>query len=172
METLEFKPKFTFSGDETACSFVGSYGPPPGMGRTKERKKERHTMDVSPWRTRVGPIISVLGGLVMVMGFCLPLFVTSAPINPNFSNPYPPVVNGWDMIGMLQDSLLRSYLALTYVAPEVVLALVLAVVTLSTSVLALFQPGSRLVARTRARRLCQHRRAGVVVRDFPVPELG
>ena len=129
-------------------------------------------MDVSPWRTRVGPIISVLGGLVMVMGFCLPLFVTSAPINPNFSNPYPPVVNGWDMIGMLQDSLLRSYLALTYVAPEVVLALVLAVVTLSTSVLALFQQGSRLVARTRARRLCQHRRAGVVVRDFPVPELG
>jgi hypothetical protein len=86
----------------------------------------------------------------MVIGFCLPLFVTSAPSNPNFSNPYPPLANGWDMIGMLHDFFPRPYLALTYVAPEVVLALVLAVATLSTSALALFGQGPRLVARTRS----------------------
>lgn len=54
-----------------------------------ERRKERYTMDVSPWSTRIGPIISVLGGLVIVTGFCLPLFVTSPPIDPHFSSPYP-----------------------------------------------------------------------------------
>ena len=106
-------------------------------------------MNKSLWQTRNGPIISTLGGLAMVIGFCLPLYVTSPPLAPGSSNPYPPLVNGWYLIGILHDYFLNSYLALEYVTPEVVLALVFAVAILSSSMLVLFRHSSLLVARMR-----------------------
>ena len=87
---------------------------------------------------------------MMVTGFCSPLFFTSPPINSEFFNTYPAMVNGWQMISVLQDYFASPYLSLTYVAPEVVLSLFLAVITLSTSLLVLFREGSLLVARMRS----------------------
>jgi hypothetical protein len=107
-------------------------------------------MHASTFRTRVGPTISVLGGTLMVTSFSLPLFFTAPPINTDFSNPYPPVLNGWQVISFVPDLFTKPYLALTPVAPEVVLLLLLAVIILSTSLLALFQEGSLLVAKLRS----------------------
>ncbi len=106
-------------------------------------------MQASTFRTRVGPIISVLGSTLMVVGFSLPLFVTQPPTNTQFSNPYPPVLNGWQVISFWAGSTNR-YLALTAIAPVVVLLLLPTVIILSTSLLMLFQEGPLLVTKTRS----------------------
>ncbi len=107
-------------------------------------------MQVALFRTRIGPIISVLGSTLMVTGFSLPLFFTEPPSHTNFANPYPPVLNGWQVMRFLPGLSSDQYLSLTTVAPEIVLLFFLAVIILITSLLMLLREGSPLVIRTRA----------------------
>lgn len=105
-------------------------------------------MSVSTSRTRIGPIISALGGTLMMTGISLPLFFTSMT-GVGDPNPYPPVLNGWQVISFLPDHFPAYPDLMLLVAVTIVSTSLLAVTIVNTSLLALFQEGSLLVARTR-----------------------
>ncbi len=96
-------------------------------------------MLTSPLRTLISPIISMLGGVIIVIGFFLPVFFTVPPSNSNFTNPYPPVMNGWQII-----SLVFSY---HFFNNPFVLLLFIVVIVLCTSLLVLFQKNSLVITR-------------------------
>lgn len=84
-------------------------------------------MEVSPL-ARVGAIISTLGGIVILIGFCLPLAFTSS--NVDYVDTYPPVLNGWQVIQ-----------AMPLASPLAMIALLLALGIISTSFLVAIQRG-------------------------------
>ncbi len=79
---------------------------------------------------------------MIVIGFFLPMYFTFPPINPTDTNPYPPMVNGWQIISL--PSLYRSFDHLFFM-----LLLFMAMIILCANLLILFQKGSLLVTRTR-----------------------
>jgi hypothetical protein len=95
-------------------------------------------MQLAGIRSFVDPSISILGTLLIGEGFFLPNYYISPPINTNFPNPYPPVVNGWQAMSFLPG-----------IGTILVFALVTAVILLCTSLPLLFQKGTRLMSRTR-----------------------
>ena len=95
-------------------------------------------MQLAGIRSSVGLSISILGTLLIGSGFFLPIYNISPPTNTTFSNPYPPVVNGWQAISTLPSA--GTLLVFVFVAT---------VILLCTCLLLLFQKGTRLVNRTR-----------------------
>lgn len=95
-------------------------------------------MQLAIIRSFVSLSISILGTLLIGAGFFLPAYSISPPINTNFSNSYPPVVNGWQMISSLPST-----------GTIFVFILITAVLLLSTCLLALFQKDTRCVSRAR-----------------------
>ena len=86
------------------------------------------------WFTRLGPSVSILGTLLTGISLFLPLILTQPPIAPGLTDPYPPTLDGAWLLGSLfspqnQVSSLGTILF--------VLLIVLALVTLGTSIAAL-----------------------------------
>jgi hypothetical protein len=98
-------------------------------------------MRTSLLRSLIGSIISMLGGIMIMIGFFLPVYFTFPPINPTDTNPYPPMVNGWQILSLpsFDHSFGHPFFVLLFMA----------VIILCASLLILFQKGSLLVPRTR-----------------------
>lgn len=112
---------------------------------------ERHTKNVSLFRTRIGPLIGALGGALMVMSLWTPLFLVSSPSSPQDpSTSYPPTVSGWQTISFFWNLASgKPYASLTTVAPVVLFWLLLAVVILSTSLFTLLRGDALPLATAR-----------------------
>ena len=95
-------------------------------------------MQLAGIRSSVSLSISILGTLLIGRGFFLPIYTISPPTDTNSSNPYPPVVNGWQAISTLPST--GTLLVFVFVA---------AVILLCTSLLLLFQKSTRRVNRIR-----------------------
>lgn len=95
-------------------------------------------MLLTVFRSSVSLSISILGTLLIGTGFFYPFYTISPPINTNFSNPYPPVVNGWQVISspLVTD-------------PAIVFVLGAAVLLFCTSLLLLFREGARRASTIR-----------------------
>ncbi len=85
---------------------------------------------------RIGAVVSILGGILIVVGFCLPVAFTSG--NTNYIDTYPPVLNGWQLLSSMPQA-----------APLAMLAFLLNVVIIGTSTLTALRKGFPAVARMR-----------------------
>lgn len=96
-------------------------------------------MQLAVLRSSVSLSISVLGTLLIGTGFFYPFYTISPPINTNFSNPYPPVVNGWQVVS--------SHPVID--PATLVFVLVAAVVLFCTSLLLLSQEDAQRASKVR-----------------------
>lgn len=93
-------------------------------------------MRQASWFTRLGPLVSILGTLLTGITLFLPLILTQPPIAPGFTDLFPSVLNGAWLLGSLftPQSQISSLGTILFA-----LLLVLALVTLGTSIAALLQ---------------------------------
>ncbi len=99
-------------------------------------EKENIHMRQASWFTRLGPLVSILGAVLTGISLFLPLILTQPPVAPGFTDPFPPTLNGVSLLSSLftpqsQISSLGTFLF--------ALLIVLALVTLATSIAALIQ---------------------------------
>ena len=85
---------------------------------------------------RVGAVVSILGGILTVIGFSLPVAFTSG--NTNYIDTYPPVLNGWHLLSSMPQA-----------ASFALLAFLLAIVIIGTSALTALRKGFPTVVKTR-----------------------
>ena len=92
-------------------------------------------MQQATWFTRLGPLGSILGAILTEISIFLPLILTRPPLDARFSDPYPPMLDGVWLLRLLfsSQSQFSSLLPLL-----LALLVVLALITLGTSISALF----------------------------------